>query len=99
MSLDFLLGKQNLDGGWPYMRGVSWTEPTAYAVLALLAAGRQTEAERGLRWIRSLQRPDGGWPTQAAITDSAWVTALVTLLPPEALGAQAHRKAIWREFS
>jgi hypothetical protein len=94
MSLDFLLGKQNSDGGWPYVRGVSWTEPTVYAVLALLSAGTREPAERGLRWIQSLQRPDGGWSTQAAIPDSAWVTALVALLPPPAIGARAHSKAI-----
>ena len=36
MSIEILLKKQNRDGGWPYVRGGSWTEPTVYAVLALL---------------------------------------------------------------
>ena len=43
MSIELLVSKQNRDGGWPYVRGTSWTEPTVYAILALLAAG-ETEA-------------------------------------------------------
>ena len=51
MTIEILAGKQNRDGGWPYVRGSSWTEPTVYAVLALLAAGETERARRGLRWI------------------------------------------------
>jgi len=50
MTIGILASKQNRDGGWPYVRGSSWTEPTAYAVLALLAAGETEPAQRGLRW-------------------------------------------------
>ena len=39
MSIQLVVSKQNRDGGWPYVRGSSWTEPTVYAILALLAAG------------------------------------------------------------
>ena len=88
------MGKQNRDGGWPYVRGSSWTEPTAYAVMALLAAGETEPAKRGLRWIRATGRPDGGWPPKAGVDQSTWVTALVALLPPEQLGASAHARAI-----
>jgi hypothetical protein len=94
MTIGILAGKQNRDGGWPYLRGSSWTEPTAYAVLALLAAGQTEPAMRGLKWILSIQRPDGGWPPQAGVDRSTWVTALVALLPPEYLGARAHAGAI-----
>jgi hypothetical protein len=94
MSIEELVGKQNLDGGWPYVRGASWTEPTVYAALALLAAGEAEYARRGLRWIAGNQRADGGWPAQAGIDQSTWVTALVALLPPEQLGQEAHRRAI-----
>jgi len=94
MSLEFLLSKQNRDGGWPYIRGVSWTEPTAYAVLALLVASPGEPARRGLRWLASVQRSDGGWPTQSAIPESTWVTALVSLLPPETIGRKNHARAI-----
>jgi hypothetical protein len=94
MSIEILVSKQNRDGGWPYVRGASWTEPTAYAVLALLAAGETEPARRGLRWILATQRPDGGWPAQAGVDQSAWVTALVALVPPEHLGASVHARAI-----
>ena len=80
MSIELLVSKQNQDGGWPYVRGGSWTEPTVYAILALLSAGQEEPARRGLRWLVSVQRPDGGWPPQAGIEESSWVTALAALL-------------------
>jgi len=94
MNTGALISKQNPDGGWPYVRGKSRTEPTAYAVMALLAAGEDAYADRGIRWIASIERPEGGWPTQVGVDQSAWVTALVALLPPERLGAAAHARAI-----
>jgi len=94
MTIEILAGKQNRNGGWPYVRGSSWTEPTIYAVLALLAAGAMEPARRGLQWIRAAGRPDGGWPPQPGVELSTWVTALVALLPPEQLGAAAHARAI-----
>src|SRR4051812_22383096 len=94
MSIELLAAKQNPDGGWPYVRGRSWTEPTAYAALAMLAAGKMESANRGLQWILAAQRPDGGWPPQTDIEESAWVTALVALLPPEFLGSGVHARAI-----
>jgi hypothetical protein len=89
-----LVTKQNPDGGWAYTGGSSWTEPTAYAVLALLAAGEEESSARGLAWLRKRQLPDGGWAPQAGLDDSAWVTSLVALLPRERLGEDAHRRAI-----
>ena len=94
MPIGLLIGKQNSDGGWPYVRGSSWTEPTVYAVLALLAAGETEPARRGLRWILATERPDGGWPPQKGIDESSWVAALVALLPAEQLGLAAHARAI-----
>src|SRR5947207_492022 len=94
MPVDLLLSKQNRDGGWPYVRGASWTEPTVYAVLALLAAGETAPAQRGLAWLRAAQLPDGGWPPQIGFDESIWVTALAALVPPEHLGAGAHARAI-----
>jgi len=76
------------------VRGGSWVEPTVYAVLALLSAGEEQRARRGLAWIRRLRRSDGGWAPCAEVGPSTWVTALVALLPPEQLGEQLHRGAI-----
>ncbi len=94
MSLDALIRRQNPDGGWPYLRGQSWTEPTVYAVLALLAGGETERAMRGIRSLLAIQRPDGGWPPHTFVSESCWVTALVGLLPPEHLGAGPHDRAI-----
>ncbi|HLK75533.1 MAG TPA: squalene--hopene cyclase [Streptosporangiaceae bacterium] len=65
---------QNPDGGWGEDlrsyddqalagRGASTASQTAWALLALLAAGEhQTQAtERAIRWLASTQRPDGSW--------------------------------------
>jgi hypothetical protein len=76
------------------MRGGSWTEPTVYATLAALAAGEQDAADRGLKWIVSRVRPDGGWAPCGGVDESTWVTSLVALLPPERLGAERYEAAI-----
>lgn len=64
---------QNPDGGWgedlrsyddPSLagRGVSTASQTAWALLALLAAGEAGPAvEAGIRWLAENQRPDGTW--------------------------------------
>jgi len=65
---------QNTDGGWgedlrsyddPALagHGESTASQTAWALLALLAAGehRGTAAERGIRWLARTQRADGSW--------------------------------------
>lgn len=94
MPLPPLADKQNPDGGWPYRQGASWTEPTAYAVLAMLAAGDAERAGRGIRWLLSTRRADGGWPVCAGVDESGWTTALVAMLPPESIGAEAHLGAV-----
>lgn len=64
---------QNDDGGWgedlrSYRdpswagRGVSTASQTAWALLALLAAGEGSAAvRRGVRWLVDTQLPDGSW--------------------------------------
>ncbi len=64
---------QNLDGGWgedlrSYVddkyrgRGESTPSQTAWALMALLAAGeRGEEVRRGIGWLAENQRPDGTW--------------------------------------
>jgi len=94
MPIALLKQKQNPDGGWPYIRGSSWTEPTAYAVLALLSAGETEAAGSGLRWLRAAQRSDGSFPPQPGVDHGAWVTGLAALVPAERLGLPAHARSI-----
>lgn len=94
MSIELLLARQNRDGGWPYVRGASWTEPTVYAAMALLAAEETEAAQRALRWILGAQLGDGGWPPCNGVAQSTWVTALVALLPRDFLGRAAQGRAI-----
>jgi hypothetical protein len=94
MSIASLIATQNPDGGWPYVRGGSWTEPTVYAVMALLDAGEMESARRGLGWLRSVQQSDGGFAPCRGIDQSAWVTSLVALLPEERLENGMHDRAI-----
>jgi squalene-hopene/tetraprenyl-beta-curcumene cyclase len=48
--------------GWSG-KGAATASQTAWALLALLAAGERDSAavERGIRWLASTQRPDGTW--------------------------------------
>ncbi|GHF27035.1 squalene-hopene cyclase [Streptomyces mashuensis] len=73
-AVDWLRKVQNPDGGWgedlrSYRdpgwigKGASTASQTAWALLALLAAGeRDSEAvDRGVTWLAATQRPDGSW--------------------------------------
>jgi hypothetical protein len=94
MSIGTLVAKQNSDGGWPYARGGSWTEPTVYAIMALLDGGETSAARRGLQWLQRVRQPDGGFAPRPDVDQSTWVTALVALLPPEKIDPRMHQDAI-----
>ncbi len=79
-AVDFLERHQNPDGGWGEdlrsyddqalsAQGASTASQTAWALLALLAAGEKDSpaTERGIRWLAQTQRPDGTW-------DEPWFT-------------------------
>jgi hypothetical protein len=92
--------RQNRDGGWAYRRGVSWTEPTVYVLLAQAALASNDAAavresiRNGARFLNSVARRDGGWSPQSGVEESTWVTALVALLPEDAIGGGQRRQAI-----
>jgi hypothetical protein len=76
---------QNPDGGWGYRGGSSWTEATAFALLALSAAHSRAEPfQRGVQWLVKTQRVDGGWAPHAGVLVSTWVTAPAVLALTEA---------------
>jgi squalene-hopene/tetraprenyl-beta-curcumene cyclase len=72
-AVAWLMEHQNPDGGWgedlrSYVdrswagRGTSTASQTAWALLALLAAGERGESvERGIGFLVDTQRPDGTW--------------------------------------
>ncbi len=79
-AVEWLEAHQNADGGWgedlrSYRdrawigRGASTASQTAWALLALLAAGeRESDAtRRGVEWLVDQQQPDGSW-------DEPWFT-------------------------
>jgi len=90
-----LVRTQNSEGGWGYLDGGSWTEPTALALLALegepLMEGVRTRASEHLR---ALQRSDGGWPPRKSVDRSTWVTALAVLALGEGLSGGALAGAV-----
>ncbi len=88
-----LLAEQNPDGGWGYHRGTSWTEPAAYALLALEGQPEAAAAiDRARRWITKNQRSDGGFAPQPSVEESTWVTALAVLAG--ATGNDGTRRAV-----
>ncbi len=77
-AVRWLVERQNADGGWgetcaSYVevaargRGESTASQTAWALLALVAAGRADSpaAHRGVRFLVDRQRPDGAWDEEA----------------------------------
>src|SRR5580698_4570442 len=87
--------RQNGDGGWAYSRGCSWTEPTVFVLLAQSVVTPDRESlVRGMNFLGSMSREDGGSSPQPGVSESTWVTALVALLPEHAVDERQRRRAI-----
>jgi prenyltransferase beta subunit len=80
-----LLASQNPDGGWPFLKGSSWTEPTALALLALRLHDHSPPVRQAaVSWLERRQNPDGGWRPNDVVSTSTWVTSLAILALPSA---------------
>jgi hypothetical protein len=78
-----LLASQNRDGGWPFAKGSSWTEPTALALLALRLHDRSPGVcQAAAYWLERRQNANGGWRPNDAVPASTWVTSLAILALP-----------------
>jgi hypothetical protein len=96
MNIAWIQSGQNRDGGWGYSRSKSSrTEPTAFALLAHIAAAAlsQESFRHGVAWLRSCQRTDGGWAVSPGVNQSTSVTALPLLLPDFCLPDSCRRAA------
>jgi hypothetical protein len=80
-KMEFLISKQNQDGGWGYApEQSSAVEPTSSVLLALREdpfCGQS--CRRAIDWIRSAQNPDGGWGFNSKDKESGWQTAWAVL--------------------
>jgi prenyltransferase beta subunit len=80
-AADWLIAQQDDDGGWSFevRGGRTEADLTGAAIQALRAADRgSTEAEQmGLRYLRDMQNPDGGFPefrgeAESNVASTAW---------------------------
>lgn len=63
-----------------YRRGGSpAVEPTALTALALMAAGRRSQAREGLDWLARVQSDDGSLGIDADTRDPCWPTGWAVL--------------------
>ncbi len=80
--LDFLITKQNSDGGWGYHpASPSAVEGTAWALAALVTSGRALPPQVGARargWLLKAQRTDGSWPPFPGQPQGCWVTSVAS---------------------
>jgi Prenyltransferase and squalene oxidase repeat len=89
---------QNRDGGWGFRPGAeSRMEPTAWALIALSAAGLSGESQAALDFVANAQLKDGSWAAAAGEHQGCWVTALAcwALRGQAELAARVSRALRW----
>lgn len=80
---EFLIAKQNSDGGWGYHPAApSAVETTAWALAALLSS-RPTPppvevCAQARDWLLQAQRADGSWPPFPGQPQGCWVTSVAS---------------------
>ncbi len=90
-----LLEAQNADGGWGIRTGEkSWTETTAWAVLAQQHQLKTPGMDRALAWLDRARTRAGGWHAAPGIDSPSWVTALICLIPPALIGEDAYQSGL-----
>ena len=80
---EFLITKQNSDGGWGYRPAApSAVEATAWALAALLSLCRTPPlaevCARARDWLLQAQRADGSWPPFSGQPQGCWATSLAS---------------------
>ncbi len=89
-SLGFIISHQNLDGGWPNSAtepgiAASHLIPSAHSVYTLsryrpLGWGVDSYITNGVNWLKSIQKPDGGFAEDSSATSgNPYDTALAYL--------------------
>jgi hypothetical protein len=112
----FILENQQPDGGWcenpeltiPFeqvwlsnRRSITWLTADAVSLLQEVGMATQPEYQLAVSWIRSIQNPDGGWPSLARVREDPRSassdpdsTAQITFLMGELFGEEdpAYRR-------
>jgi hypothetical protein len=88
--LDLLAGQ--LPCGY-HVGGPPSTEPTALAVMALVAQGRHAAAAKGIEWLAGLQAPDGSVGPTASQSVPGWPTSLAVLAAHFATNTDSAKRA------
>lgn len=93
--LDWLTDSKEAVPGWGYQTGEPpAAEPTAVAILALLAGGRLQAAIDALQWLCEFQATDGSLGVRAGEPTPKWPTSLAVLAWQSALVAGRQGKLL-----